>query len=271
MKTISKGHSGAGEWVNVTPKMASEWLNAKNTNNRKLREGVAERYARDMKDGKWTHNPQPIMFYGDDGSLADGQHRLWAVVESGKTIAFYVIHGVEREIALNVDTGLGRELVDNAKIGGYEGYITKPAIAIASFMKRGRSGSGPGFTNAERLELVQKYEEHVKYAESKLGHAKKVGVAAVAAALARAHMHLGDHKRLDEFATVLKTGMVSYVEADKAAIALRNYLLDIAVDRKLDPRDIFLKTMVAIKYFVRGKPLTAIRTQSEEAYPLLKK
>lgn len=271
MKNIAKGHSGIGEWINVTPKIAADWLEHLNTNNRKLREGVAERYARDMKEGKWTHNPQPIMFYADDGSLADGQHRLWGVIESGKTIPFYIIYGVERDVALNVDTGLARGLVDNAKISGYEGYMSNAAIAIAAFMKRGRSGSGPGLTNAERLELVQKYEPHVKYAESKMGHVKKIGVAAVSAAIARAHMHLGDHKRLEEFATVLKTGMVNYVEADKAAIALRNYLLDIAVDRKLDPRDIFLKTMVAIKYFVKGKPLVAIRTQSEEAYPLLKK
>ena len=271
MKNIAKGHSGAGEWVNVTPKMASEWLNTLNMNNRKLREGVAERYARDMKEGRWTHNPQPIMFYADDGSLADGQHRLWAVVESGKTIPFYIIRDVERDIALNVDTGLGREVTDNAKIGGYEGYISKVGVAIACFMKRGRSISGAGFTNAEKMEFLAKYEPHVIYAESKLGHAKRVGVVAVAAALGRAHMHLGDHKRLEEFATVLKTGMVNYVEADKAAIALRNYLMDIAVDRKLDPRDVFLKTMVAIKYFIKGKPLTMIRMQSEEAYPLLKK
>lgn len=271
MTTVSKQYTSVGKWVNVTPKIATEWLN-KNTNNRKLREGVVERYARDMKAGEWTHNPQPIMFYGDDGSLADGQHRLWAVVESGKTISFYILEGVDRAIALNVDTGLGREIVDNARIGGYKGYISKPGIAIAVFMHRGKPKSGTQVpTNAERMDLLQRYEPHVRYAESKLGHTKRIGITPITAAVARAHQHLGDHKRLEEFCTVLKTGMPQYVEADKAALALRNYLLDITLDRKLDYRDLFLKTMVAIKYFVKGKTLTAIRAQSEEAYPLLKK
>lgn len=67
----------------ITPKIAEAWLNA-NTCNRKLRDGIVERYAADMTAGKWTECPEPISFYVD-GDLADGQHRLFAITESGTT------------------------------------------------------------------------------------------------------------------------------------------------------------------------------------------
>lgn len=258
-----------GEWVRVTPAMATDMLNA-NTNNRKLRTGVVEKYASDMKKGRWTRNPQPIMFY-EDGSLADGQHRLWAVVESKKPIEFFIQRNVERENALNIDTGFGRDIVDNAHIGGYTGYINKRAVAAAIIVHYGKRMQGEGriLSNAERLALVQKYEEHLKFMDAAMPSSKKmVCTAPVCAAMARAHMHEGDSTRLIEFGQVLGSGIPKHAVEDRAALALRNYLMEIAVDRKLDPRDTFLKTMNAIAYFVKRKPLTLVKVVKDEVYPL---
>lgn len=270
MKTFERGKSH-GEWVKITPSIATEWLN-KNTVNRKLRPGVVEKYASDMRKGKWTRNPQPIIWYADD-ILADGQHRLFAVIESGKTIEFFVHWNVGRENALNIDTGFGRDVVDNAHIGGYEGYINKRAIAAAIIVHYGKriQGEGRTLSNYERLSLVQKYEEHLKFMDTAMPSSKKfVATAPVCAAMARAHMHEGDSSRLIEFGTVLATGMPKHAVEDRAALALRNYLLDIAVDRKLDTRDVFLKAMNAIWYFMKRKSLTSIKVIKEEAYPLKK-
>jgi hypothetical protein len=271
MTVLSKQRTKS-EWMVITPSIAEEWLNKYNTGNRKLRHGVVEKYTSDMKKGKWTRNPQPIMFY-EDGELADGQHRLWAIVESRKAIEFFVQWGVTRENALNIDTGFGRDIVDNAHIGGYTGYINKRAIAAAIIVHYGKRMQGEGriLSNTERLALVQKYEEHLQFMDQAMPGGKKfVCTAPLCAAMARAHMHEGDNSRLIEFGQVLSTGIPKHAIEDRAALALRNYMMEIAADRKLDPRDTFMKAMNAIHYFVKRKPLTTIRVMKDEVYPLRK-
>jgi hypothetical protein len=255
-----------GQWERITPKLAEEMLNA-NTGNRKLRAGVVEKYARDMAHNKWTHNPQPIMFYAD-GELADGQHRLWAVVESGKTVEFFVQRGVSRDVALNIDTGIGRDLVDNAQISKYEGYITKQAVGTAVFMHNGRRVADKVLSNAERLALVEKYSAHLEFTDRFMPAKKVVSQLPIRAAVARAHIHLGDNARLVEFCTILGTGIPQDPNADRAVLTFRNYMLEIASGRKPDPRDTFLKAMNAISYFMKKKALTAIKVLKDEAYPL---
>lgn len=113
----------------VTPKKATEWLNA-NTSNRKLRDGVVEKYAEDMRHGRWTRCTAPICFY-EDGDVADGQHRLWAIIESDTTQEFAVLRGLSRADGLNIDTGLNRSLVDNARISGADKDLSNAALTGA--------------------------------------------------------------------------------------------------------------------------------------------
>lgn len=267
MTVIAKAHSAAGKWVNVTPAMAEKWLNENNTENRPLKDGRVEMYARDMKSGNWTPNPEPILFY-EDGVLCNGQHRLFAVIEANTVIPFYIITGVSRKAALNIDTGKARSLSDNAKIAGWGGPISHSAQATAVIMHFGKRPTGKTLSNSERLELINKYEKQISYAELHVPKKPRVSIAPVRAAVARANLYLGDHKRLAEFCEILGTGMQNNATTDKAAIALRIYLLEITVGRDLDARDIFLKAMNAIEYFVKGKPLTAIKALKDEAYPL---
>lgn len=70
----------------VTPKMAEEWLQKFNTENRKIQRRHIEMIVRDIKDGAWMVNAQPICFTGDPDTaeegdnvrLLNGQHRLEA-------------------------------------------------------------------------------------------------------------------------------------------------------------------------------------------------
>lgn len=253
-----------GTWELITPKKAEQYLKL-NTNNRALRSGVAEKYAADMRDGQWLENPQPIMFY-EDGSLADGQHRLWAVIESDVPTRFYVIRGASKKIALNIDTGLGRGLLDNAKIAGGAEHMNHTSIGASSFIHYGTHYGKP-LSNAQRLELVRKYQEPISWALAHMSKKRYVSTAVVMAAVGRAYMHEKDLERLAEFCDILGSGMPKGPE-DQAAVAIRNYILEIGSRIARDRRDVFLKTMNAIKYFMRRKPLTVIKGQKEEAYPL---
>jgi len=65
--------------MNVTPEMAQSWLDAANTGNRTMTRRVVSKYADDMIAGRWIDTHQNAIAFYDDGSLADGQHRLGAV------------------------------------------------------------------------------------------------------------------------------------------------------------------------------------------------
>lgn len=253
----------------ITPTRAQKYLDA-NKGNRKLREGVVEKYEEDMKAGNWTECPVPITIY-KNGDIADGQHRLWAIVESGITQDFFVCRGLAKEAGLNLDTGLGRSIVDNARISGLDPDMTNELVALAQFYHHGVR-QWKAVSNAKRLEILNLYREPLMFATSTGIRGKGVRNSVTLAALARAYVHGEDPERIREFANVLSTGMSENGTQDFAAIALRNYI--VSKERKVvghNGRDYFLKVQNALHHFMKRKPVNVIRTVKDEMYPLPKK
>lgn len=84
----------------ITPAKAKEYLK-KNVNNPRgknsLNRRIVKTYADDMANGLWELNGEAIVF-DEDGFLKDGQHRLAAIILSGKTIETCAIRGVGRDV-----------------------------------------------------------------------------------------------------------------------------------------------------------------------------
>lgn len=57
--------------------------------NRDFRAGHARKIARQMKLGRWRASPEPIVIT-NKGRMVNGQHRLWAVIETGTTQDFTI-------------------------------------------------------------------------------------------------------------------------------------------------------------------------------------
>lgn len=253
----------------VTPKKAAEWLNA-NTSNRKLREGVVEKYAEDMRNGHWTRCTAPICFY-EDGDVADGQHRLWAIVESETTQEFAILRGLSRSDGLNIDTGLNRSLVDNARISGADKELSNELISVSRAIEEGDKQRGQ-ITNSRRLEFVDKHRDAARWAVSNGPRGKGLRNAIILGAVGRAYYRESDHNRLRRFCDVFATGL-SEGKDESAAVVLRNYFVSKGTGATGSAalwRDSFLKSMNAIAYFMRGQPITVIKRVSDEAYPLKK-
>ena len=110
-------------WMAVTPEYAQKQLDLyeqfcdkhpTERKNRPVHQSVVERYSKDMRNGQWGRNHQGIAF-DKQGILMDGQHRLWAVIESEQTVMMTVTYGLDREAQLTIDSGLKRttaELVE---------------------------------------------------------------------------------------------------------------------------------------------------------------
>lgn len=108
-------------WMDVTPVMAELWLQ-NNVQNRNVSQDTVNAYVREMLNGRWLPNHQGIAF-DNRGALADGQHRLMAIVQSGCTVRLMVTFGlpsrVEGELMVGMDTidrGKTRSVADQLKI-----------------------------------------------------------------------------------------------------------------------------------------------------------
>ncbi len=256
----------------ITPAKADKWLNELNTNNRKLRENVAEKYAEDMKNGNWTECGAPIIFY-EDGSLADGQHRLFAISLSAVATEFIVVRNFSRKAGLNIDMGLIRTLVDNAHISGADSELSNQLLGLCRSVEMGRpTSSRELLTSTQRLEMVDKHRDAANWVLTNGPRGRSLNNAMVNAAIGRAWYYEADAERLLHFCQVFSSGHVVDPDRDSAAVSLRTYFLTKpALGTTANWTDTFLKAQNAISYFMRGRRLTVIKGVKEEAYPAFKK
>jgi hypothetical protein len=116
------------ELKTVTPEMAQRLLDkCPYEHQRKLRPRLVARYARDMQAGNW--NPGSVLELvecKDDLYLVNGQHRLHAIVESGKEQPFVVKTervATQKEVAhryYTIDTGGARSFRDILSVTGMQ-------------------------------------------------------------------------------------------------------------------------------------------------------
>jgi len=95
----------------VTPELAQEWLNERNTNNRKTKGEAIIRYAREMESGRWDPDASDIKF-SRTGELLDGQNRLMACVRAGVPFPTLIRTGLKLDTKTRVDTGIRRTIAD---------------------------------------------------------------------------------------------------------------------------------------------------------------
>ena len=142
--------------LNVTPVMASEFLE-NNKSNRKINKLQLDMLIRSINEGKWRLTHQGIAFY-KDGELADGQHRLHAILRTGVSLRMPVFTGIERDTdtILAIDCGKGRSVIDSASISGLK---IKPAdIAVVKGIKFGYADrSFQKLSHAESCDLCTEY------------------------------------------------------------------------------------------------------------------
>lgn len=139
------------EILDVSPELAATWL-SRNPNNRNLRKGVVDSYARDMEAGRWRLNGETVKFSAA-GNLYDGQHRLNAVVQSGTTVPMVVIRGLGDDVMPTVDAGAKRSYSDALKLSGEENTSTLAAVARRAVMWERGSKTNTGALRPTPLEM----------------------------------------------------------------------------------------------------------------------
>jgi hypothetical protein len=97
----------------ITPSRAQQILEVGGGDNRKLRARVVKRYAESLLSGNWGFTHQGIALTSS-GRCLDGQHRLKAIVLTGRTVPMIVCTFNENPdvLALPIDIGASRTAAD---------------------------------------------------------------------------------------------------------------------------------------------------------------
>ena len=90
----------------VTPELAREYL-ATTATNRRIRPAIVQSLTNAIQNGDWHSMIEPIHF-DSAGRLRNGQHRLTAIADSGRTVTVMVIRGATEDTIDSIDTGSRR-------------------------------------------------------------------------------------------------------------------------------------------------------------------
>lgn len=111
-----------GDWLptrcdkkRITPKQAKTILDNHNTKNRNPVRSTIEHIADDITNGKWECNGETIIFSAN-GTLVDGQNRLFACVKADKPIQSWIAFGVSDEAFYTIDRGHNRNVASDLQI-----------------------------------------------------------------------------------------------------------------------------------------------------------
>lgn len=209
-----------GEILRVSPSIAAKWLE-RNTENRPLSRVWIADLAGAMERGEWMENGESIKFSAE-GRLLDGQHRLHAVIKSGKTIHCRVEYGLPTETFITLDRGKKRNLGDAL---GMQGVVEHALVAAAvTWVFKIQNDAYTSSRSLTPMQLLEFYENECQGIEASIPptrHAQKIARGSIVVAL---HFMFARHNRrlADDFMGLLGDG--ANMEKGHPVLVLRERL-----------------------------------------------
>lgn len=147
------------ELVYVTPEIARNYLKF-NKKNRKESVRNLGFLVSQMKNGLFLENGESIVF-DQNNNLTDGQHRLMAIVQSGKSYFIPIVRGVHYNSMATYDTGKNRSAADVLSLNGFTNTHALSSVIrlIETYSKKGHKTANMSsynrdstFTNQQTLD-----------------------------------------------------------------------------------------------------------------------
>lgn len=265
----------------ISPNTAITYL--KNAGkNRKLSEKKVQDYAKQMTDGEWVLNGEPIIF-GKSGNLIDGQHRLRAVIYSNATVQMLVVRGVNDEYFDSIDSGKSRTLFDVFSSNN----IANASIVSAAVKKYSVICSNPKscfFRDYSKLTpcrkvLLETYNHNAEvfdyaatfganmYAKKRLASPANIGAIYAYLMLVKEH----EQDKIEEFFWFLFSNKeAATTPAYSAAIEARNRIISSALSgKKFEPKTLQNMFAIAWNSFIEGKEVKKLRVSNDEIIEFL--
>jgi len=242
--------------------MAERWLDHNNTHNRDIRQSRVEQYTREMLAGRWHFNGESIQF-DQDGILLNGQHRLWAIVESGCPQRFVVVRGLDRAAQVTMDQGNRRTPAEQLHLVGI--HVDNSMAATIRVYLRWQQGKLFGdqvrlkTSTAEVVEWAQANPDAIELIRGFISSGLRRVPATPSIVLATAlTFHSIDYDEAADFYSRLATG--AELTSRSPILALRSRLLKAKdTNTRITERDTIAYFIVAWNAERTGKPLSKLQ------------
>lgn len=255
----------------VTPEMASQWLEKNNTGNRNIRKGDVEVLKLIIEQGLWETTHQGLAFY-DDGTVADGQHRLSAIAQAGVGVWVNVTTGLPRRAVHAIDGGTLRTKLDRLHFSGVQSDTHRVSVCgllIAQY--KAEEAGRERWTTAKvpSREFEDFYSKFLEAIEFALSFKRPDRCPAPMTAAVASAWYTQDRDRLAEFMAVMHSGETSSPR-DRAAIRLRDHINQGKYGAGSPARnDLFLRCCGALRYFIAGQPLSKLYATPDHAFAMV--
>lgn len=221
----------------ITPKLARGLLDQRNDHNRDVVRSRVDQYIADILRGDWKVNGEAIKIDWN-GQVLDGQHRLYAVVESGTAILSVIVTGLDPVAQESMDQGLPRGFHDVLHLRGERNpYELAAATKMVATYERDGCPFARGYraaisnqTAAHTLERNPELRESVIFA---CGLRKRIGKMMPASNIAALHflMCAVDEQRATSFFEELANGVLDTRPVQVLRTRLVNEALDLDAPR----------------------------------------
>jgi hypothetical protein len=254
-----------------TPAMAEKFLK-RNNKNRNLTASRVAHLVRQILDGHWVLTHQGIAFW-DDGTLADGQHRLTAIAKAGVAVPILVTTGLPKPAIHAIDGGKPRSTTDIMHFVGIDVSTNVVAAARVLYMQREMARvdgtSWPAQTIA--TETLQRFISFVMPAlefGAITTSAKGLSHSCLQAAIASAWF-TEDREKLARFKHLVTVGLDA-AQHESAAMRLRDYLMTTPLTRGggTARHEIFQRCCTALRAFLEGRGLTKLYCRPDAVFPI---
>lgn len=244
----------------VTPATAKMILETYNTENRAISRSLVARYTNAMIDNRWLFTGESIIF--SNTRLLNGQQRLTACVESGKSFDSVLVFGVADEAFEVMDTGKRRSAGDVLGMIGVP--YSNSVSAILRFVTLWDQGhrSRQLWKPLDNDEVVTQWYQRMNVLDS-VPYAQKASKAGVPMSSTIASMHYLAAQKCkrdaDDFFTRVVEGLNFEGRKDPAYV-LRNKLIAGSANGKQIERVALVNYVAsAWNHFRKGSKITNLR------------
>lgn len=252
----------------ITPDIASKFLK-QNKNNRYVRVRFVKQLASKIQNGEWQEDiPDHIAFY-EDGTLANGQHRLLAISQSKVQGVFSKIdYNVPRSAAICIDTGKSRSAGDNIKILTGETFYTPKITKMITVS----TVNGKALTHENHLHIALAYKPMITFVKDLFNNSPKwMQQTSVMAAV---YLYLISNKAttdtLRNFVEVLRSGRAN-TDGEETVLRFREVLQSEYFTRSSGHHnyaDEIKRAENVIDHYIQGSKLKVIRIPDKYKVPL---
>jgi hypothetical protein len=247
------GHKLSIEVVLVTPQVATEYL-AANGQNRNISVPHLARLVSAMKSDEFIVGDS--IKFDFNGALIDGQHRLTAIIKTGKSIHLSVVRGYAPEAKGVLDIGKRRSSLNIAKLQGHDEIGSRDISCMRSMLLPYASAHNKrnALTVAQEIDLTLKFLESIQFVTNHPFMRGSLSRTAVAGTIARAHLSGNNYQRLTQFMDIFGGQQMTADKQDLAAVRLRESFLSRNADRRRSLTEEFQLTQSALKAFLARQP-----------------